>query len=367
MMFWIVAALMTFAACAALLSPFLRPRREVAATAAHDLAVYKDQLRELDRDRGRGLIADGEAEQARAELGRRILALSERGVGALPVHAGGRHVAAAAVLMTPLVAWGIYALIGAPNLPAQPLQARLEQPPEQSTLTELVARAERHLADNPDDARGWTVVAPIYMRVGRTTDAVNAYRNAIRLSPPSADLQAAFGEAIMAAADGAVTPEAVEALEQAVTIDPNHAPARYLLAAVAARQGREAEARALLEKIRDSDQVAANWREAAQRALAGLSGDRGPSADQIEAAEALSPDQRMAMIDGMVESLAARLKQEPGDTDGWIRLVRSFQVLGREEDARRALEEGLSALAADDSQQRRLQQAALEIGVSVQE
>ena len=180
MLFWSVAALLTVGASLAVLLPLARPRDGERPAEANDLEVYRDQLAELDRDAARGLIQPAEAEQARAEIARRILQADGRAREGAPQGRAGRTLpriaATAAILAVPLVSWGIYAAIGSPGLPSQPLAERLAKNPAESTVDELVARAEAHLAANPSDGRGWDVLAPIYLRLGRYGEAVNAYR-----------------------------------------------------------------------------------------------------------------------------------------------------------------------------------------------
>src|SRR4029077_12093293 len=169
MLFWVVAALLTLAACLAVLMPLVRTTSQDSGK-SHDLEVYRDQLAELSRDTERGLIDPNEAEQARAEISRRILRLGvDAGRPAEAPHRSPapRVVAMAAVLAVPLVAWGLYAAVGSPELPSQPLRERLAKNPADSTIEELVARAEAHLAADPKDGRGWDVLAPIYLRLGR--------------------------------------------------------------------------------------------------------------------------------------------------------------------------------------------------------
>ena len=183
MVFAIVAALLTAAASLAVLLPLARARPRPFDARGHDHEVYRDQLAELDRDAARGLIGEVEAREARAEIGRRLLASSGGGIGP-----GGdrrrpaaRMIAAAAVLVVPVVAWGIYGLIGSPSKPGQPLNARLANCGAQSSVEELAGCAQTHLARNPEDGRGWDVLAPIYVRMQRYDDAATAYINAIRL------------------------------------------------------------------------------------------------------------------------------------------------------------------------------------------
>ncbi|MDN2568005.1 c-type cytochrome biogenesis protein CcmI, partial [Aquibium sp. A9E412] len=351
MLFWILAALLTLAASLAVLLPFLRrPEAEADADdpAEHDIEVYRDQLAELERDAERGLIGAEQAREARAEIGRRILRAGDQGTrAAAPRHSrAARLGGAAAVLAVPLVAWGVYAVVGSPGLPGQPLQARLAQDPAQASLEELVARAEAHLADNPQDGRGWDVLAPVYMRMGRYPQAVTAYRNAMRLSGASAVREAGLGEAIAAEAGGIVSAEAEDAFERALELDPTLTKARFFLATARAQDGRMAEAAEMWRSLRADLPEGSPWRGAVDRALAQLSGEGpgpaiaeapaegpGPTRAEIEAAGAMSDEDRAAMVEGMVSRLDARLREAPDDPAGWQRLVRSYAVLGRAEAA----------------------------------
>jgi cytochrome c-type biogenesis protein CcmH len=220
MLFWVIAAILTLGASLAVLLPLAAGTKPDRAGSSHDLEVYRDQLSELDRDVSRGLIHPAQADQARAEIARRILRLdnstpkkAQARESTLPA----RLVATAAVLVIPLVSWGVYAELGSPDLPSQPLAERLAKNPADSSVDELVARAEAHLAANPSDGRGWDVVAPIYLRMQRFPDAVAAYRNAIRLDGETAVRQAGLGEAIANAAGGIVSTDAQAAFEAALS------------------------------------------------------------------------------------------------------------------------------------------------------
>lgn len=356
MLFWITAALLTLGACLAVLLPFARRNEPGASAREHDLEVYRDQLAEVDRDAERGIIGKAEAEQARAEIGRRILRMAEgdgeaqTGDGARPA---ARWAALAAVLAVPLISWGLYGSIGSPDMPPQPLRERLSRNPADSTIDELIARAEGHLAANPADGKGWEVVAPIYLRMGRHEDSVQAYRNAIRLLGPNATREAGLGEALAAGAEGRVGADAQAALRRALAHEPENPKARFYLATASAQQGEMAEAVAGWRALVDSAPADSPWRQAAEQALRQVAladAETGPAQDDIEAAADMSAEDRDAMIEGMVASLDERLQENPRDTEGWKRLIRSYMVLGRPKQAQEALERAMAALGAESDE-----------------
>jgi cytochrome c-type biogenesis protein CcmH len=354
MTFWIVAALLTAAACLAVMWPFLR--RQKAAAAGHDLEVYRDQLDEVDRDLERGAISPAEAGEAKAEIGRRILRAAEAD-GITGVRTGttaARLTASAAVLAVPALALAFYVALGSPWMPDQSLEARLAANPAQNSIDELMARAERHLVENPQDGRGWDVLAPIYLRVGRNEDAVIAFRNTIRLNGATAEREAGLGDALYRAAGNVVTSEAQAAFKRALQADGANPRARFFLALGLAQQNEMEEAADAWRAMLGDLPADSPWRGAAAEALARAEQSMpseavpGPTADDMQAATGMSEEDRNAMIEGMVEQLDQRLRDNPDDPAGWQRLIRSYVVLGRTDEARAALERGLGALGAGD-------------------
>ena len=365
--FWIVAFCLTGAACAALMWPFLRSAKNVAN--GNDLEVYRDQLAEVDRDVDRGSITRDAAEEARAEIGRRILHAADSDVTTPGRARPARTIASAAVLAVPVLAIGIYWSIGSPHMPGQPLAGRLASDPAESSLDELVVRAERHLMDNPADGRGWDVLAPIYLRIGRIDDAVVAFRNAIRLNGASAEREAGLGDALFRAAGNTVTNDAQAAFGRALAIDGSHEKARFFVALALMQQG-DADGAALRWRAMIGDLPQHSpWRGAAAQALARIVQPEPeadlpqPGAADIEAAEQLSEDDRTAMIEGMVERLDRRLRDNPDNAAGWQRLIRSYTVLGREADAREALTRGLAGLGSQTSDGMALRTFAASLGI----
>ena len=369
MPFWIVAALLTLLACLAVLVPLARRRDAAAGDADPDLAVYRDQLAELDRDLARGAIDAAEAAEARAEIGRRVLKAAGKSEAADSARSGraGRIVATLAVAV-PLASWGIYAAIGSPNLPAQPLAARLDRNPAENTVLELVARAERHLAANPEDGRGWEVLAPIYDRIGRFDDAATAWGNAIRLLGSTAAREMALGESIAAAADGSISAEARAAFERALALEPKNHKARFLMAAALAQEGRRDEAAGAFRAMLADLPEASPWRETILRSIADLEGGPRAAPAPGEDAGGLILDKDQAeMIGEMVAGLDKRLREKPDDAAGWQRLVQSYVVLQKPDEAADALARGISALGAGGEAAAELRALAAGLGVETKE
>lgn len=269
MLFWLIFALMTGAAIFAVLWPLGRARTKFAGTHEADLAVYRDQLAEIDRDRARGLLPDSEAEAARLEVSRRLLAVAER-QAATPAAgplARRRIAAVAALVGIPLIAIGFYGALGSPGMPDAPLQARLAKPIEQQDVGILVARIEAHLAQNPDDARGWALLAPVYLRLGRGDDAVRARQQLLRLLGPSADREADLGEALVVAANGTVDADARAAFERARMLDDTNGKALFFLGLAAEQDGDRSKAAALWREVAEKAAEGDPWRLAAVRRL----------------------------------------------------------------------------------------------------
>jgi cytochrome c-type biogenesis protein CcmH len=378
MLFWVIAAVLTLGASLAVLLPLTR-RAEGEADASHDLEVYRDQLGEVDRDAARGLIAPSDAEQARAEIARRIIKLDAESAREPKTTSqlAPRQVGVLAVLAVPLLSWGIYAAIGSPSVPSQPLSARLSQKPADSSVDELIARAEAHLVANPSDGRGWDVLAPVYLRMGRADDAVTAYRNAIRILGSTAMRQAGLGEAIAGSSGGIVTSDARLAFEAALKLEPADPKARYFLALALAQEGKVADAATAWRQLSKSLPADSPWRAATDQAIAQAevrtapaneaAGVAGPGQADIDAAASMSSGERTAMIEGMVATLDEKLRQNPSDPEGWLRLVRSYQVLGKTDLAQAALGRAYTALGRDSEDGRKLTELASSLGLKVSE
>lgn len=339
MLFWLILAGMTLGALAFVVWPFVFPTGAVRG--GGDVAVYKDQLAELDRDRASGLIDASESEAARIEVSRRLL----KAAGA-PDKAGGSSRAGRAatlllaLVVVPAVSAALYYRLGAPQA-AAPKQAETRK--EGPTFAEMVAQVEAHTKKDPDDARAWQALAPVYMRSGRFQEAADAWRNLVRIKGDSAELQQSIGEALMAAADGVVTADAKQAFDRALALDATAVGARYYLGVAAAQDGRADDARKVWTDLLASAPPDAPWVGTVRQALARLDGK----------AEAPAPG--VDDIRGMVESLAERLKANGDDPDGWLRLARSWAVLREGQKFETAVADARRALAADADKLKRFE------------
>ena len=388
MTLWLGLALMTAVAILAVLWPLAR--RTGSLRSGSDVAVYRDQLEEIERDRAAGLIADQEAASAQVEVSRRLLAAAE--VPPAPQASADvatwrrRAVALVALLVVPLGAAGLYLALGSPSLPDQPLAARLVAARGDQSFDSLVVQVETHLDRNPEDGRGWEVIAPIYLRLrgSHQDDLVlqAARRQALRLNGDSPERESALGEALVFAANGIVTAEAKAAFEKAVALDASDVPARYFLGLAAEQDGNRAQAAALWRALIAAAPPDAPWIDFIRGALArvddgaasgdpsrGASGGQsgsasgGPTEDQVAASSKLDPEQRKAMIQGMVERLSERLHRDGSDAEGWLRLVRSYMVLGEREKALAAVLDARRALAGDPTNLRRLDDLVKGLGL----
>jgi cytochrome c-type biogenesis protein CcmH len=269
MLFSALLAVMTGVAVIAVLWPLSRPRVAVPAREA-DIAVYRDQLAEIERDAARDLIVGQEAESARIEVARRLLAAAKAAHDEAPAPGEQRRRRAAALLALvgiPLIAGGLYLSLGSPELPGAPLAARLAQPPEAQDLPMLVQRIEDHLARNPDDGRGWELLAPIYLRTGRFDAAVRARELALKLLGATAARETDLGEALVAEAQGRVSPEARDAFGRALAIDAQNLKALFFLGLAAEQDGKIAEAREMWTRLAAVAPEDNPWRIASQRRL----------------------------------------------------------------------------------------------------
>ncbi|MGJ3262750.1 MAG: c-type cytochrome biogenesis protein CcmI [Salinarimonas sp.] len=380
MTIWILLTLMTGAAVLAVLVPLSRRKAvETADAAESERLFYEDQIAEIERDHARGLITAEETRSAKAEAARRLIRATAQTSAPKetvdePALRRRRAASAVALSSVPLLALAVYGAYGSPHLPARPRAAGLGPPidPANLAIAEAVARIGSHLAEAPDDGRGWDGLGPVYMRQGRFEDAARAYLNALRLLGEEPARLANLGEALVNAEEGVIRAEARQAFERALALDENHPKARFYLARAAEQEGDVAAARAAYEELVRRSPPNAPWLDMVGERLAAVGGTpmqprapfaTAPGSEAGAALAALPEADRLAAIGGMVEGLAARLKESGGSADEWVRLLRSYAVLGDRERAQVALAEARTALAADSGAIATLDAAAVEMGL----
>ena len=379
MVLWLAFALMTAAAIFAVLWPLSKRGRIRGGT---EVAVYRDQLDEIARDRKTGLIGDAEAEAARIEVSRRLIAAAaadedERQVAGQTSLWRKRATAVAGLVLVPAAAVALYLVLGSPNLPGEPLATRLAQVHSSGSIAAMISQVEAHLERNPNDARGYEVLAPIYLRLGRFDDAVTAFRKVIALEGDNAARESDLGEALTAAANGVVTDDAKAAFEKAAKLDPTDPKAQFYRGMAAEQDGDKEKAVAIWADMLKKAPAGAPWVDNVKAAIVRLGGTPpqvaaspsppaampGPNAAQVAAASQMSTQDRNAMIRGMVARLADKLKTDGNDVEGWQRLLRAYVVLGERDKAQAAAGDARRALAGDPDKLRQIEDMIKSLGL----
>jgi len=357
MLVWLSFAILAALVIGLVIWPLAVDRSGVPTRAAYDGAVYRDQLKDIARDLKRGLLTPSEAASARLEIERRLLATAEEGEqGARPVAA---HATAAPLVLTvalavlvPLGAIAVYLVHGASRVPDQPFAAReaeraLTDAHGTLDLDKTVVALRERLKADPSSAEGWLLLARTQAARAHWQESAEAYHEALNLTKGRPDVAAAYAEMLVMAADGIVTAAAREALEMALARDAKNPSARYYLALAEAQAGNVKEAIDAWQALLAEAPSDAPWAQMVHKRIgdyakaAGLpdpaapaeSSSPGPNADDVAAAAQLSPEQRTETVRGMVERLAARLKDTPDDLQGWLRLGRAYEVLKEPEKA----------------------------------
>lgn len=405
-MFWILTAAMTAMVAAAILRPFLRGGATVAApAAAYDLGVYRDQLREVDRDVARGVLTETEAERLRVEIGRKILdadrAMARQAAPRTP--GGGRWIAAGLLVAVLAASGALYWRLGNPALPDLPLAQRIAE--ADGRLAALPAQAEAEarapgrpavqpdpgylrlieqlraaVAQRPDDARGLALLAEHEARLGNLAAARQAQERLIALrGADAAPLDHARLAALMIeAAGGVVSAEARGQIEAALRIDPSDGQARYLRGLMYAQNDRPDVAFGIWRDLLESGPADAPWAAPIRRLIPDLAWLAGhpdyqppeaasalpdPDAQALAAAGDMTPEQQQQMIAGMVQNLETRLATQGGTPEEWARLVTSLVRIGNEPHAREILAEARTRFAPTPDALAVIDAAAAEVGL----
>jgi cytochrome c-type biogenesis protein CcmH len=370
-MIFAVLAFVTAIVVGMIVWPMLRKAKAPPTRAAFDMEVHRDQLEEIARDLARGTIDAREAQAARAEIGRRMLALAAE-PALEPAHTGGsRLLAVALAVALPAAAFALYIDRGAPGAPGVPFAEQKATGTNQDPQLVEFARALRaRVANNPNDLEAWVRLAQVSAAFNMADDALNAWRTADKLAGERPELAGPLGEAAVLAANGQVTPEAQRAFARVLAADPGDPRARYYTGQALAQAGDLNAAVRMWFDLAAASPPDAPWLATVREALAQAAREARidlsrlrPSPDNRPAVSSLPPPQsvfaagapprgapqgvppggqallalpeaeRAQAIRGMVEGLAARLEAQPDDLEGWQRLARSWQALDEPEKA----------------------------------
>ena len=352
--FWIVAGLLT-AAVVSLLARPLMSKSAATDTGGTDLAVYRDQLAELERERARGLIEAEQAASMETEISRRMLTAARAAQPVAATATQSRILTVIVAILIPLAGLGIYLSVGQPDMPGQPLAERtIQQGEDPAKLIAQVNEIRARLKQDKDDLDRWVMVGEAYEKLGQPRQAVESFRVAKQIAPDDPGISAALGEALINADGGAVGEEAKKLFE-AIPKDAQSQPeALYYLALASAQAGDMKTALRGWQTLLSNSPADAPWIEQTRARIASAAQamgldpaketpdpkpptavaadegplEGGPDTPQGEAIKQMAPDQQRKMIEGMVAGLAARLQANPDDPEGWRKLARAYQVMG---------------------------------------
>lgn len=398
-LFWTAAAAVALAVVALVLAPLIRGAVCPERRASYDMQVYRDQLRQIDADLTRGVLAEAEAEAVRLEISRRLLAAADAEAteatsrGAPRGH--NRLAAAAIALLLALGGGALYATLGAPGRPDLPLGPRLADlaearanrpgqaeveaifaadPPRPAAAASpedlaLVERLRAILAERPDEIEGHRLLARSEASIGRWAEARAAQERLLDLLGPRA--QGAdhlnLAEYMIFAANGYVSPEAERQLARTLELAPENPAARYYSGLALLQGGRpdltlQLWSRLLTEGPQDAPWIAPISLQIKDVAL--LAGQPAPEAPAAPPADAASEADQAAAISAMVDRLSQRLAAKGGPPEDWAQLIRSLSVLDRAEEAGAIWREARDVFAADPEALSFLRETAREAGVA---
>jgi len=408
MTFWITTSAMALISAATLALVLLRKHPAEEPAAAYDLRVYRDQLKDVDRDLERGVIGDADAARIRTEVSRRILTADAQ-VRAEQSRQG--QSSPLTLIIAVLIGVGmiggslmLYRTLGAPGYgdlgladriemaeqirTSRPGQAEAEaglppMPPLEGLspdYLQLVERLRETVASRPDDVQGQLLLARNEAASGNFIAAYSAQAEVLRLKGADAAAGdfADYADMLILAAGGYVSPEAESGLREALRRDPENGPARYYWGLMMAQTGRPDVAFRVWNTLLRQGPPDAPWiapiraqiEEMAQRAgvefdLPPVGGAApGPSAADVAAAGEMSETDRTQMIRSMVQRLSDRLATDGGTPAEWARLIGALSVLGDTDQAKAILENAKQVFAGDTGAMQIINDAAGQAGLT---
>lgn len=366
---------------------------------SRDLAVYRDQLSEIDRDIERGVLSAEQADAARTEVQRRILAADQRIKKQQPTdtiqqtsaNKPVRAIAAGFIVLFIAGGFGLYLDLGNPTMPDRPITSRTDEinavrmaqtadEDRQSVLNRAVSDLSQRLLESPDDLRAWELLGASLMALGRPEEAQTAFLETVKRSGRDGDYLAMYAESLIRSNNGQINTTARGVLREAEKTDSTDPRIQFYLGLADAQEGNVGAAVDRWIVLANGAPGDAPWlpmvvdriTEAALAQGIDIEGrldlaentSPGPSQEDIAAAQEMTPEEQQQMIMSMVNGLAERLEAEPNNPDGWARLMQAYMVLGREDDAKAAFEKASTVFADQPELIARFDSLAQEIGIS---
>ena len=330
--FWVIAALISVAACGVILHGARAAPSGPLETVNPALALHRRALAEVDALAARGALAEDEHLALRSEAARRLLAAAQEVPAPAFDRPRDRYAVLVVAALAPALALAVYSFVGAPGYGDQPMTERITawraDDPRSLDAAQMAAVLKTIVLERPADAEPLRALGIAQMAAGEPVAAQTALRKAINLAPSRADLWSTLGEAFAAAADGEVGADSQSAFREALKRDPSNLAARYYLGRAVMAAGDKAAAVASWTAVLAELPIGDPRRVALEQEIAfaeGRAAPSGPTAAQVAAAQGqVGPEQIRAMIDGLAQRLATR----PDDPDGWVRLVRAYGVIG---------------------------------------
>jgi len=389
----------------ALALPFLRAGAEAQSRAAYDAQTYRAQLTEIDQDVSRGVLTEAEAKAAKIEISRRLLTATDamEAEGAAPDAPVmvKRGIGLAAAIGIPLIATILYLDIGSAGRPDMPLASRVDfeaqmaqrpsqeeaetiltrggfapepaplDTPEGQRVAEMIAQVEDVLLRKPDDIQGRLILARTQVEIGRYAEAWRNYAFAIdEAKQPDMQVYGEMVDTMVTAVNGYISPEAELVIDRALGFAPDDPRFRHYKALAHDQRDQPERALMLWTAMLQDAEPGALWVQMvydnAARTAESLGMPPppmpetapGPTQDDVAAAAAMPAADQAAMIEGMVSGLAERLADDPDDLQGWVRLIRAYSVLGREEERDAAIATARATFAEDAAALGRIEGAA---------
>lgn len=387
MTLWLLMTILCSATAVVMSIPLIR-RYEDQGREVQDQAIYQDQLSEVDRDELAGTIDAPEAKAARAEIRRRLAIAETTMKKSQPLSSGWKMLAL--VSTAALVILGgvnLYAYLGTPELPSV---SNLQPPTPAVPTTQdsvsgsgqidtLITKLQARMQANPRDAEGWRMLGWAQFNKQNYAASAEAYAKAVEIDPANIDYRSAYAESLVQTADGIVTPKAQSLITEVLAKDPKNFRARFYDSLAQEQAGDKTGALDRWIALLAASPEGAGWREdviarivnlgkATGRDVSAIVASASPSTSVItdaqkSAIQALPEGDQTAMIKGMVAKLADRLKTNPNDADGWIKLIKSYQVLNDPASAKDALNTALLAFTNDPANRDKIVAAATNLGL----